>query len=183
MARLPYLDPGDLAPEDRDLLKRPINLFRQLVHSPGAARALSGLGGYIRHTSTLDPRLREMAILQVGYLARSEYEYTHHVRLGTEQFGVSPSDIEAITAETEGRDSGLGDLDRAVLSAARAMVTDLAIPDAEFAVLEASLSREHLVDLVVAIAFYCAVVRVLATLEIDNEPHYASVLERFPLPD
>lgn len=182
MARLPYLDPEDLAEEDRDLLKRPINLFRQLVHSPGATRAFGTLGGYIRHKSTLDPRLREMAILQVGYLARSEYEYTHHVRLGTEQFGVSEADIRAIAGETEGRDSGLPELERAILAAARAMVTDLAIPDAEFAVLEGALSREHLVDLVVAIAFYCAVVRVLATLEIDNEPRYKEVLKTFPLP-
>ena len=183
MARLPYLDTTDLDPADRDLLKRPINLFRQLVHSPGAARALSGLGSFIRYRSTLDPRLREMAILQVGYLTRSEYEYTHHVRLGTEQFGVSEADIRAITLESEGGDSGLPETDRAVLAAARAMVSDLAVPDDTFAVLENSLSPEHLVDLVVTIAFYCGVVRILATLQIDNEPHYKAVLDRFPLPD
>jgi hypothetical protein len=65
MARLPYLDVADLAPADRDLLKRPINLHRQLVHSPGMARAFGTMGLYIRHDSTLDPRLRELAILQV----------------------------------------------------------------------------------------------------------------------
>ena len=183
MARLPYLDVGDLAEKDRDLLKRPINLFRQLVNSPGGARAFSVLGGYIRHQSTLDPRLREMAILQVGWLTRSEYEYTHHVRLGMEKFGVSEADIRAIATESEGGDSGLPVLERNVLSAARAMVTDLAIPDAEFAVLREALNAEHLVDLVLTIAFYCAVVRVLASLEIDNEPHYRAVLDRFPLPE
>jgi hypothetical protein len=62
------------------------------------------------------------------------------------------------------------------------MVTDLKIPDAEFAFLEDAFSNEHLVDLVLSIAFYCAVVRVLATLEIDNEPHYKEALEKFPLP-
>ena len=66
MARLPYIDVDELADSDRDLLKRPINLFRQLVNSPGGARAFGTLGGYIRHKSTLDPRLREMAIIQVG---------------------------------------------------------------------------------------------------------------------
>ena len=34
MARVPYLDPADLAPEHRDLLGRNINLFRALVNSP-----------------------------------------------------------------------------------------------------------------------------------------------------
>lgn len=183
MARLPYLDVDDLKEEDKALLKRPINLFRLLSHSPGGARAFGGLGQYIRYKTGLDPRLKEMAIIQVGYLTKSEYEYTHHVRLGTEQFGVTEDDVHAITAETEGRDSGLPALDRTVLRAARAMVTDLKISDADFAVLEQAFSNEHLIDLVLSIAFYCGVVRVLATLEIDNEPHYKEALEKFPLPE
>jgi alkylhydroperoxidase family enzyme len=183
MARLPYLDVDDLKEEDKALLKRPINLFRQLTNSPGGARAFGGLGQYIRYKTKLDPRLKEMAIIQVGYLTRSEYEYTHHVRLGTEQFGVTEEDIHAITAETEGRDSGLPELEKTVLRSARAMVTDLKISDEDFAILQQHLSNEHLVDLVLAIAFYCGVVRVLATLEIDNEPHYKEALEKFPLPE
>ena len=63
------------------------------------------------------------------------------------------------------------------------MVTNLKITDIDFDFLKVSLSNEHLVDLVLTIAFYCAVVRVLATLEIDNEPHYKEALEKFPLPN
>ena len=183
MARLPYIDIGELEDNDRDLLKRPINLFRQLVNSPGGARAFGTLGGYIRHKSTLDPRLREMAIIQVGYLTKSEYEYTHHVRLGMEQFGVSESDINGITAETNGQTSSLPELGRIILRATRDMVTNFKISDSDFENLKIFLSNEHLVDLVLTIAFYCGVVRVLATLEIDNEPHYKEALEKFPLPE
>ena len=32
------------------------------------------------------------------------------------------------------------------------------------------------------IAFYCAVVRVLATMKIDNEPSYKEVLLQYPIP-
>ena len=74
MARLPYLEVDDLKPEDQELLTRGINLQKILAHSPGAARAHHALGNYIRHGSTMDVRLREMAILQVGWLARSPYE-------------------------------------------------------------------------------------------------------------
>ena len=183
MARLPYIDIGELEDNDGDLLKRPINLFRQLVNSPGGARAFGTLGGYIRHKSTLDPRLREMAIIQVGYLTKSEYEYTHHVRLGMEQFGVSESDINGITAETNGQTSSLPELERIILRATRDMVTNFKISDSDFENLKIFLSNEHLVDLVLTIAFYCGVVRVLATLEIDNEPHYKEALEKFPLPE
>ena len=44
------------------------------------------------------------------------------------------------------------------------------------------LSDEQMVDLVLTIAFYCAVVRVLATMKIDNEPYYKEVLQQYPIP-
>ena len=181
MARVPYLQQSDLAEADRDLLARDINLNRALVNSPGGARAFSRLGGFIRNRSRLDPRLREMAILQVGYLTRSRYEYSHHIKIGRE-FGVSDGDIRAIAAETAGERSDLGELERAVLAAAREMVTGLAVAEGTFATVKASLNNECLVDLVLTISFYCGVVRLLETLEIEVEPEYLGYLDEFPLP-
>jgi len=181
MARLPYLEPEQIAPEYRDMLKRNTNLHKLLVNSPEMARAFGGMGGYIRFGSTLDPRLRELAILQVGWLERSEYEFTHHVKIGRE-FGVTDADIEAMMSETEGRPSTLLPLARAVLRGAREMTHGLAMSEATFAEIKAHLSNQHMTDLVLTIAFYCAVVRVLATMQIDNEPQYKEVLKQYPLP-
>src|ERR1700723_3396442 len=153
MARVPYFDRADLPPEHQDLLNRPINLFRALVNSPGAARGWSAVGHYIRHGSKLDPRLREMAILQVGYLTRSPYEYSHHVKIGHD-FGVSDDDIRAIAAETEGHGSDLDPLAKTVLKAARQMTTGLAMAEATFTALREKLGTELLTDLVLTIAFY-----------------------------
>src|SRR5579863_8768969 len=72
MARLPYLEADQVAPEYREMLKRNTNLHKLLVNSPDMARAFNGIGGYIRHKSKLNPRLRELAILQVGWLEKSE---------------------------------------------------------------------------------------------------------------
>jgi alkylhydroperoxidase family enzyme len=181
MARLPYLEKSQLAPEHQDLLARDIHLFRLLAHSPNAARAFGGLGTYIRHKSRLDPRLRELAILQVGYLARSPYEWSHHVKIGRD-FGVSDADIRALIDETEGRGSTLEPLAKAVLRAAREMTTELAVSDATFGELKAALDHERLTDLVITIAFYNAVVRLLATMAIDVEASYQPYLDEFPLP-
>ena len=181
MARLPYLEQSDLAPEFQDLLARNINLFRALAHSPRGARAFSDLGTFIRRKSALDPRLREMAILQVGYLARSPYEFSHHVEIGR-RFGVSDDDIRAIAAESAGRPSTLEPLAKAVLRAAREMTADLAVSDQTFAELRQSLDNECLTDLVLTIAFYNAVVRILATMQIDVEDDYRKYLDEFPLP-
>lgn len=181
MARIPYLSKSDLAPEDQELLAREINLNKALVNSPNGTRAFSRLGGFIRGQSKLDPRLREMAILQVGYLSRSEYEYSHHIKIGRD-FGVSDDDVRAITLESAGGRSGLDDLSRTVLLGAREMTVEGAMSDSTFATLTKALDNECLTDLVITIAFYCGVVRLLATLQIDVEPEYQHYLEEFPLP-
>jgi alkylhydroperoxidase family enzyme len=181
MARVPYLEMSDLAPEDQDLLKRRISLFQALVNSPKAARAFSGLGTYIRYGSNLNPRLRELAILQVGWLARSPYEWSHHVKLGHD-FGVTDADVQALIDDTAGKPTGLDALSKLVLKAAREMTTGGAMTDATFAALQGELGNELVVDLTLTIGFYNAVVRVLATLQIDVEPEYQPYLDRFPLP-
>jgi alkylhydroperoxidase family enzyme len=181
MARVPYLEPSDLAPEDQDLLKRPIWLFKALVNSPKAARAFSGLGGYIRYGSKLDPRLRELAILQVGWLARSPYEWSHHVKLGHD-FGVSDDDVQALIDDTAGKPTSLDAMSKLVLKAAREMTVDGAMTGPTFTTLQSQLGNEQVVDLTLTIGFYNAVVRVLGTLQIDVEPEYQPYLERFPLP-
>ena len=181
MARVPYLEKSDLAPEHCDLLAREITLYKALAHSPGALKNLSGMGAYIRHKSTLDPKLRELAILQVGWLARSPYEWSHHVKIG-QDFGLNDDDIRAIGDETAGRPTKLDDLQKLVLRAAREMTNNLSMTDQTFAALGARLSREHMIDLTMTIAFYNAVVRVLATLQIDVEPEYQKYLDTHPLP-
>ena len=181
MARVPYLDQQDLAPEHRDLLARSVNIMRALANSPNGLRAFQGLGQFIRFKSRLDPRLRELAILQVGYLARQPYEWSHHIKIGRD-FGVSDADIAALIADSEGKPNDLEPLAKAVLKAAREMTNDLAISDATYAELQKSLDHERLVDLTITIGFYNAVVRILHTLQIDVEDAYQGYLQEFPLP-
>ena len=181
MARVPYLDQQDLAAEHRDLLKRSVNIVRALANSPEGLREFNALSNFIRFKSRLDARLRELAILMVGYLTRSPYEWSHHVEIGR-RFGVSDADIRAVMEEAEGRPSELEPLARTVLKAAVEMTRGLAISDATFAELRASLDNERTVDLVVTVAFYNAVARVLASLQVDVEDDYRRYLDEFPLP-
>lgn len=180
-ARVPYLNQEDLSEENKDLLKRPIWLHRALVNSPGTARAFGVLGNHIRYGMKLDMRLRELAILQVGWLARSPFEWSHHVKLGMD-FGVTKEDIEGLIADSAGKPSKLGALEKKILLAAREMTNNVEMPEALFKELQSELGDEQMVDLVVAIATYCAVVRILASLAIEVEPEYQPYLDMFPLP-
>ena len=181
MARVPLLQKSDLAPGDQDLLDRDITLYKVLGHSPHAARAFKALGHFIRYQSRLDPRLRELAILQVGWLARSPYEWSHHVHIGHD-FGVSDDDIRALIDDTAGKPTKLGPTEKLVLKAAREITHGGAVSQATFGHLEEHLDNERLVDLVMTIAFYNAVVRFLGSMQVDVEPEYQKYLDRFPLP-
>jgi alkylhydroperoxidase family enzyme len=181
MARLPYLGTTDVAAGDQDLLENAINFRRALVNSPNCARAQRQMMEFIRFKSRLDPRLREMAILQIGYLARSRYEYAHHIELAR-QFGVSDDDIRAVAADTDGKPTHLDPLTRAVLRAARELTRDVALADETFAALKQGLDNERLVDLFCTIGSYNSVIRMLAAMQIDVEPDGLAYLEEFPLP-
>ena len=149
--------------------------------APAHSRPSGSSGVYIRFGSKLDPRLRELAILQVGWLARSPYEWSHHVKIGYD-FGVSPDDIRALIDETDGKDSKLEPIAKLVCKGAREMTNDIRMSDATFNALQKHFNPADLNDLIITTAFYSAVVRILATLEVDVEDSYMKYLEQFPLP-
>lgn len=180
MALVPYVDPADLLEEDRALLARPINLFRALANSPEALRHFNVLGTWIRHGCELDPRLRELAILQVGYLTASPYEWSHHVKIGRD-FGVTDEDLTGLMAATRGEPHPFGELESAVLSAARELTEQQRVTDSTWETLGRHLDDGRRVDLVLVASFYNAVVRVLGGLQVDVEPDYQGYLEQFPL--
>lgn len=181
MARLPYLNADDLAPEDRELLERNLNLYKIVAHSPDGARAFAAPALYIRHHSQLDPRLRELAIIQIGYQSGVVYEYAHHIEIGR-NVGLSDDDIRAVATESAGGTTHLSAIERAVLAAARELAAQPALSDTVFAELAKELDGERIVDLIISISTYCGVVRLLGALQIDLEPGYEKLLAEFPLP-
>lgn len=181
MGRLRYLTAADL-PADSPIPLMKANITRAVANSPGVARLVAGMGAYLRNDSPLDPRLRELAILQVGYTTRSVYEWAHHVEIGT-RFGLSREDILAIGLESEGEASHLEPLARTVLAAAREMTIEMTLAEETFAALRDAMALPALVDLLVAIGEYNGLVRVMAAIEIDLEPEYLPWMADFPLPD
>lgn len=181
MARISYMGDGELVEPAKRLVEgHPINLYRALAHSPGGLEAFAELGEWIRYRSLIDPRLRELAILAVGASARCRYEFSHHVKIGRD-FGLSDADVSGVLAEVEGRGGGLGEVETLVVAAAVECTTTGALGEQTVTALARHLDDERLVELVLILAHYAGVIRVLESLEIDVEEDYAGYLEEFPL--
>lgn len=179
MARVKLLDEQDLAEPDKDVLARPINLYRALAHTPELARRYRELGRYFRFESALDARLRELAILQVGVLLGDDYETSHHIVVG-EDFGVTVDDVRSVVRDTRGEPHGLGEHERTVLQAARELTETTELSTATWTALGGFLSDDQRVELVSVIGFYAMTVRIIRALGIEVEDSYRKRLAEVP---
>ena len=194
MVRVPYIDMETLDP----LLEDPSpytpqwvsgnNIHRAMANHPEALRVFwPRIGTWMRFKSTLDQRLRELAIIQVSYVMASGYEFAHHVHFG-ETIGITHDDILAVIDASNGKPCALTELERAVLKAARELTLNVEIADDTWSFLESHLRREHLIELVLVTSYYNHVIRLVAALQIgfeDGRAHETSLapyLERYAPP-
>lgn len=133
---------------------RVLNIFRTLAVHPQLLKRWLVFGSHVLAKSSLPPREREVAILRVGWLCQSEYEWGQHVAIGR----ASGLDADEIRRIAEGPDaSGWSDRDRTLLRACDDLVRDHFLPDATWQALLADWSTEQIVDLVFAVGQYTLV--------------------------
>ena len=160
MARLPY------APAGAPLADHSMNLFRMLGHSQPVAEGFAKLGAALLFESSLEPRLRELAILRVGMSFDAHYEVSKHVVIG-KAVGLTEEEIAALSpGAARGALSGV---ERAVIALVDELRSAARASDAALAGVREFLSDQAVVELVVTIGYYGLVCRVLETLGVDVE--------------
>lgn len=180
MSRLPLLQRDEIAPADLDIFGAGMNLHRLTLHSPRLARLSRQMGLYFRKESRMDSKLIELGILQVAYLERSAYEYSHHLKIALE-VGLSETQIRAIGDDDLARHGALTPDMVATLRAARDMVRQGKVSDASYEALS-HLDADQIVDLLFVLSFYVGFVRFTGSLNVQVEPEYQPFLDRYPLP-
>src|SRR3954468_12536317 len=90
--RIPPVSLADADPDVADLLGQfsrlrgddatVLNVFGTLANHPKLFRKWLGFATYILVKSTLDPRVRELAVLRVGWRCAAPYEWGQHVVVG-----------------------------------------------------------------------------------------------------
>lgn len=176
MPRIPVVSPAQLWELADDPGLNPTNAMRTLANAPTAFPTFKAVSTWVRQRAALDPRLRELAILQVGYAAKSAYVFSHHLKIAPGE-GVVDADIHDIVAESHGIPSGAGATELAVLRAAREMTLDVRLSEDTWQELQAALGAEVALELLLIISYYNHNVRWMAAVDLELEPDYAVLLE------
>ena len=177
MARLPYVDPADAPAAVREALERlpPLNIFRTLAHAESAFRPYLRFGAAILGELELDPKLRELAILQVAKISEAEYEWVQHVAIGR-HVGVTDEQIAAIEASAHATADCFDDTERAVLAMTAEVVRGPQVSGETYAAVAERLSPREIVELLLTAGSYLMLARVMTALEIDVDPAAGSAV-------
>jgi 4-carboxymuconolactone decarboxylase len=138
-----------------------------ILRYPALAKAFLTFNNHVATASTLSKRIRELVILRISWLRRSEYEFVQHVVLARNA-GLSEAELGQIQVgpDAPGWDSVDADLVRAVDE----LHTDARIQDATWARLSTHFSTEQLMDLVFAVGCYDVLAMVFKTFGAQLEP-------------
>ena len=157
--------------QQRELLRGVIvpggtsNIFRTLVRHPGLFRRWMPFGGKLLN-GKLPARERELAILRVGWLCQSEYEWGQHVPIGRAA-GLTDEEIGRIPSGAAAH--GWSDLDRTILTATDELHTDACVGDASWARLSEEYDEKQLIELVMVIGHYHLVSFALNSFGVQRE--------------
>lgn len=169
MARIPYPDLDALPDDVRSFVGRihpMLNIYRMLPHAETSLYGFMKLGNALLFKAALDPVLRELVILRVGYLSDAPYEIHQHLRVAR-HVGVADDKIAATQEGPEA--AALSALERAVLAFADEVVRDVKASEAAYAAVAEYLSPRELSELVLTIGFYMMVCRFLENFEVELE--------------
>lgn len=173
MPRIPYPTDDQLSEQTRAQLAAlpPFNLARTLAAAPTLLGPFLALGGAILARCELDPRLRELAILQVARCTGATYERVQHEQIAR-SLAITEEEITAVAAGDPGP---FDDETRLVLQAAEEISLSVSASDGTLAALLEHFGRRQTTELVVTVAYYAAVSRVLETAGVEVEEHLAAL--------
>jgi 4-carboxymuconolactone decarboxylase len=168
--RVPPLADSDLDDETRDFVQnasrdgRVLNIYRTLAAHPKLLKRWGVFGNHVLYKNTLPAREREILILRVGWLCRSEYEWGQHVIIARGS-GVTAGEIERVK---DGPDAaGWNPADAALIRAADELHRDSFVSDSTWKALSNTWNTQQLIDIIFTVGQYHTVSMALNTLGVQ----------------
>lgn len=143
-----------------------MNLYTTLANHPKMGERFLTFASYILRESTLPARDREILILRIGWLCRSEYEFAQHTRVG-KSAGLKDEEIKRITLGANA--SGWDPFDATLIRAADELHADAFITDATWNALAKRYNQQQLMDVVMMVGNYNLVSMLLNTFGVQLE--------------
>lgn len=174
MARVPYPSREEFPEAYRTVYDRMLkergdpapSIFLALANMPNLLEPLLNFTREMKHGATVEQRLRELSILTVGLTSRCDYEFDHHWNHALKA-GVRRAQLEQLAdADTSPE---FDEKERAVVRYAREATERADVSDETWAALRGHLGVRECMDIVMAVAWYNAVVRMLMPLRIETE--------------
>lgn len=154
----------------------PVNLYRALGNHPALTAAWTEFANAIRHDSRTPRALRELMILRTAQIARSEYEWAHHLRMARKA-EVSEAKIAALAGW---RDSNAFDpRERAALALTEAVMA-CNVTDTVHAEVKQHFSDAEFVELSLTAGFYAMVSRMLDAMRVEMDADVRDHSPRLP---
>ncbi|MET7246257.1 carboxymuconolactone decarboxylase family protein [Methylobacterium sp. EM32] len=174
ISRIAYASRQSVGPDHQDLFDRlealrgnPVeNVFLAIANAPNLCDGVLAMAMSLRQSRLLDRQLRELAVLTVGLETRSDYEVAHHWNSAVKA-GVSHAKLDAL-ADFETA-AIFSDTERLVMRFARAVTRSGRVDDALWDGLCLVLDEPQRLELVLTVAWYNCVVRILLPLQIGIE--------------
>jgi alkylhydroperoxidase family enzyme len=126
------------------------NVFRTFNRNPPADRVRGTMNTHVNNQNALAPRQRELLLIRIGVLCRSEYEYAAHQRVGR-QAGLNDADIARILA---GPSSPGDPLDTALLRAADELFENDLVSADTWTTLAKTFDTKQLFDVLITVGGY-----------------------------
>ena len=140
------------------------SLYRALANAPRLLKGWTQFAWSLRFGASTPRELREFTILRVAFKSGSQYEWRHHEAMARE-IGIAPAVIDVA------RDSGgmgiLSPQEQACMRLADDMIELPKVSDTTSALCRAQFTDAEYVELVVTVAFYVCVAKVVSALELD----------------
>lgn len=170
--KVPLPADADLPADISNVLQSlpPLNVFRMMANAPASFQGLVAFASSILLQSEFDARKREIAILRVGHVTRSQYEWTQHVRLG-KALGVSEGEIRAIAVD--GAVSGLDAEGNLLCRVADEISRDVRLSDEALAAILERYGVRQATELILCVSYFNMLSRFLEStrVELEAEDH------------
>lgn len=148
------------------------NALSTFAHHPALAQAFLRFNVHLLTSSTLSPRIRELAILRVAHRRQCAYEWSHHVPMAKAE-GITDDEIGAVQ-RFSGADAGDFDaFESAVITGVDELDEKSELSDQTWAALGERLDDQQRMDYVFTVGCYTLLAMAFNTfgIQLEHDQH------------